>query len=342
MKILVTGALGHIGSQLIRDLPRIIPSAELILVDNLSTQRYCSLFDLPATGRYRFVEADILSCDMNPMLQGVDVLVHLAAVTDAASSFDSSALVEKVNFAGAERVAQACAEAGTKLIFVSTTSVYGMQQTLVREDCPVEDLRPQSPYAESKLKAELMLQQLGATAGLRFVTLRFGTIFGISPGMRFHTAVNKFTWQACAGIPITVWRKAMDQHRPYLDLRDAVNAIGFIAAADLFSNEVYNVLTLNATVREIISAIQAHVEDLQVQYVDTRIMNQLSYKVCREKFEQTGFRFGGNLQARIEESIGLLKNIRSLTVVDPVSALDNPELYAPWESVQQNPLSRPS
>jgi UDP-glucose 4-epimerase len=340
MKILVTGALGHIGSQLIRDLPRIIPNIDIILVDNLFTQRYCSLFDLPGTGRYRFVEADILSCDLSQLLEGVDVLVHLAAVTDAASSFDSAALVERVNYAGTERVAQACAEAGTKLIFVSTTSVYGTQQKLVREDCPIDDLRPQSPYAESKLKAELMLQRLGETEGLRFVTLRFGTIFGISPGMRFHTAVNKFTWQACAGIPITVWRKAMDQHRPYLDLQDAVNAIGFVAAVDLFSNDVYNVLTLNATVREIVSAIQAHIDDLQVEYVDTRIMNQLSYKVCREKFEQTGFRFGGDLRARIHESIGLLRNIRSLAVADPESALSNPALFGPLKSVQEPSVRR--
>ena len=62
-------------------------------------------------------------------------------------------------------------------------------------------------------------------AGLRFITCRFGTIFGTSIGMRFHTAVNKFCWQAVIGQPITVWRTALHQYRPYLDLKDAVKAI---------------------------------------------------------------------------------------------------------------------
>ncbi len=55
MKIVVTGALGHIGSRLILELPTMFPGAEIVLLDNLSTQRYCSLFYLPETGHYRFM-----------------------------------------------------------------------------------------------------------------------------------------------------------------------------------------------------------------------------------------------------------------------------------------------
>src|ERR1700704_5984440 len=66
--------------------------------------------------------------------------------------------------------------------------------------------------------------------GLRCVIFRFGTIAGASIGMRFHTAVNKFAWQACLGIPITVWRTALHQKRPYLSLRDAVRALAFVLA----------------------------------------------------------------------------------------------------------------
>ena len=51
MKIVVTGALGHIGSRLIRELPTIFPDANIVLIDNLSTQRYCSLFNLPTSGQ---------------------------------------------------------------------------------------------------------------------------------------------------------------------------------------------------------------------------------------------------------------------------------------------------
>ena len=55
MKIVVTGALGHIGSRLIRELPARFPDAKIVMLDNLLTQRYCSLFNLPATGQYRFL-----------------------------------------------------------------------------------------------------------------------------------------------------------------------------------------------------------------------------------------------------------------------------------------------
>ena len=69
MKILVTGALGHIGSRLVRELPFSFPRVEIVMVDNLSTQRYCSLFNLPKEGNYRFVEADITKIDLAPLLE---------------------------------------------------------------------------------------------------------------------------------------------------------------------------------------------------------------------------------------------------------------------------------
>ena len=128
--------------------------------------------------------------------------------------------------------------------------------------------------------------------------------------MRFHTAVNKFIWQASMGIPLTVWSSALDQNRPYLDLEDAVRALHFIIDHDLFSGEIYNVLTMNATVRQIVAAIAEFVPDLQVSYVDSRIMNQLSYTVSCQKFCNLGFEFTGDLRRRVAESVALLKGIR--------------------------------
>ncbi len=90
--------------------------------------------------------------------------------------------------------------------------------------------------------------------------------------MRFHTAVNKFVWQASLGKPITVWRTAMDQKRPYLDLYDGIRAFRFVIENDLFDNDVYNVVTVNATVREIIETINSRIPDLQVELVDAKIM----------------------------------------------------------------------
>ena len=65
MKIVITGALGHIGSRLVRDLPTLVPELEIVMVDNLSTQRFNSLFDMPIEGSYRFVLADVVTDDID-------------------------------------------------------------------------------------------------------------------------------------------------------------------------------------------------------------------------------------------------------------------------------------
>src|SRR3990172_13009509 len=127
MKIAITGALGHIGSRLIHEIPTRFPEGQVLMVDDLSTQRYASLFNLPAGGCYRFCEVDVLTADLDSVFTGVDVVVHLAAITDAANSFENKEQVEQVNFEGTKRVALACMGSGSSLIFPSTTSVYGSQ-----------------------------------------------------------------------------------------------------------------------------------------------------------------------------------------------------------------------
>jgi nucleoside-diphosphate-sugar epimerase len=310
MKIVITGALGHIGSKLIRELPLRVPNAEFVLMDDFSAQRYCSLFNLPDGAAYHFYEMDVLKADLHKLFSGADVVLHLAAVTNAAGSFDNPEQVELVNYSGTEKVARACADINCPLIFISSTSVYGTQCEVVDEDCSMDDLKPQSPYADSKLKAEYLLSSLGEQEGLRFITCRFGTIFGVSPGMRFHTAVNKFCWQAVTGQPITVWKTALHQVRPYLDISDAVDAFTFIINRALYDRRVYNVLTCNATVDDILTIIKRSVSDIQVNFVDTAIMNQLSYHVSAERFKKAGFEAKGDMEKSIGQTIDLLKGVR--------------------------------
>lgn len=306
MKIVVTGALGHIGSRLVRELAHSFPEARIVLLDNLASQRYCSLFDLPGKGRFQFHEADVLLEDLVRYFDGAEAVVHLAALANAAESFTKKEQVEKVNVLGTEKVARACLTIGCGLIFASTTSVYGSQSAVVDEDCPAADLKPQSPYAESKLRAEQLLQNLGDSEGLRFVICRFGTVFGVSPGMRFDTAVNKFCWQAAHGRPVTVWRSALHQLRPYLDLSDCTEAVAFLIRRALYERAVYNVLTLNATVSQVLREIERFVADLSIQLEDVPIMNQLSYQVSDSRFKAMGFAPRGDLTRGIEETLRLL------------------------------------
>jgi UDP-glucose 4-epimerase len=310
MKLVITGPLGHIGSGLIHSLtPE--DATEVVLLDNLSTQRYCSLFNLPSRIHWGFVEADVTTADLDDLFEGADAVIHLAAITNAPASFEIEEEVERVNYFGTQRVALAAARARSPLIFLSTTSVYGVSEGVVDEACGPKQLQPQSPYAKSKLQAEQFIRSLGESSSLRFFIARFGTIYGRSIGMRFHTAVNKFVWQACVGQPLTVWRTALDQKRPYLDLHDAVRALKFVVRQDLFDNQIYNVLTDNLTVREIVEVIQQYVPDAQIELVDTRIMNQLSYTVDYAKFRSRGFEFKGDLRTGVENTIAQLKALAS-------------------------------
>ncbi len=306
-RIVVTGALGHIGSKVIRDFTKAFPKTTIVMIDNLLTQRYGSLFKLPTKGKYKFMSNDLFELDLKKVLQPKDVVLHLAAITDAAGSFTNLKEVERVNFVGTTKLADACAKVGCKLIFLSTTSVYGTQKNLVDESCPKSELKPQSPYAESKLKSEEYLIKTGKKNKLKFVICRFGTICGISHGMRFHTAVNKFCWQAVIGHPLSVWKTALHQKRPYLTLDDASRAIQFIIKNDQFDRNIYNVVTDNLSVHNIVSLVKKHIPSVKVELVDSPIMNQLSYEVSPAKFINLGFKFSGSISNNVQDTIKILR-----------------------------------
>jgi UDP-glucose 4-epimerase len=312
MNFLVTGALGHIGSKLIRDLPVEFSGSAITMVDNLQTLRYCSLFSLPEKSNYKFINLDVAESDMRPLLKNIDCIIHLAATTDATASFENPERLEENNFNATKNIAKAAAECGTSLITISSTSVYGSQQEVVDENCTLGDLKPQSPYASCKLKEEDLVKTLSKELGLKSSICRFGTIFGTSPGMRFHTAVNKFCWQAVQKEPLSIWITAYNQKRPYLHLDDATKAISHIIRKNMFNGEIYNILSCNSTVKDVSDTIIGLLPDTKIKFVESRIMNQLSYEVSSEKFRRTGFNFSGTLEHGIAETIALLKNSNTL------------------------------
>ena len=306
MKILITGALGHIGSYISRQLPLKFPNSNIVLIDNLSTQRYTSLFRMSRLANYSFTEADVTKISLASILEDIDVVIHLAAITDAAGSFERATELEANNYIATLKVAQACLETKTRMISLSSTSVYGTQDNIIAEDCDIAELRPQSPYAETKLKEENLLTKMNLEDGLKVCICRFGTIYGTSPGMRFHTAVNKFCWQASMNLPITVWSSAYNQKRPYLDLVDANAAFAHIIKSNLFDGEIYNILTENLKVKDITDTIKLFIPDLEIEFVENKIMNQLSYEVSTEKFRKTGFTYKGDLESSIGDTISWL------------------------------------
>ena len=305
-KFVVTGALGHIGSYFVRFLAREFTDLQIIMIDNLTSQRYSALFNLPKGPIYTFIDEDIRELDFKNILTSADFCIHFAAITDAAGSFENAEQLEANNFDCTLKMAQECSKNGVKLITLSSTSIYGTQKNLVTEDCSDEELKPQSPYASTKLKEEELIRDMVSKGKLRSIILRFGTIYGTSPGMRFHTAVNKFCYQAAFEKPITVWSTAYNQKRPYLDIEDASRALVHIINQDIFNGETYNVLTDNSTVREVTDIIKEFCPSLEIEYVSNEIMNQLSYEVSNQKFKDTGFIFEGEMKKRIHETLILL------------------------------------
>lgn len=307
MKIIITGALGHIGSRLIRSIPLSFSGANIVMVDNLLTQRYCSLFNLPPQSQYTFLEEDILALNLEKLIEKSDAVVHLAAITDATASFQHKSQIEEVNYNGTVRVASACAKTQVPLIYISSTSIYGDQNGDVDETLSIESLTPLNPYAQSKQKEELFIRKIGSEKHLRYVICRFGTICGVSPGMRFHTAVNKFCWQASMNEPITIWKTAMMQTRPYADLTDAVGAMNFILKNKIFNQQTYNIVTENTTVETVLQHIKALMPDIKIVLISTQAMNEFSYRVSNKKFTKLGFQFKGSIVRCIQETMELLK-----------------------------------
>jgi len=78
----------------------------------------------------------------------------------------------------------------------------------------------------------------------------------------------------------------------------------------LYDGNLYNVVTVNTSVKSIVDIIRTHIPDLEIQYVDTKIMNQLSYHVSNQLFRNLGFEFEGDLKKGIGETIELLRNAR--------------------------------
>ena len=200
-----------------------------------------------------------------------------------------------------------CHKNRSKLIHISSTSVYGKQTDLVDETCEKKYLKPQSPYADIKLIEENMLKK--ANKKINYTTFRFGTISGVSKGMRFHTAVNKFCLDASLGNNITVYKTALNQFRPYLSLDDAFKVFKFTIEKNFFKNDIFNALSENCTVKNILDKIKIYKKDINIKFVSSPIMNQLSYHVDKKKLTDEGLYLKRKIELDIKETLKVLQNI---------------------------------
>ena len=302
MNILITGACGHIGSYLSHNINKIHKIKKVILVDNLKSNRYNSIFNLPKKIKISFFERDLNFKDSLNDFKNIDCIIHCASMTNAEKSFGKQNEMYSNNLNCMKTVINYCIRTNAKLIHISSTSVYGKKDGIVNEDNK-SHLNPQSPYADIKIKEEEMLKR--NSKKLRYTTFRFGTIAGVSEGIRFHTAVNKFCFNAAHNLKIHVYKTAYNQFRPYLSLRDSFKVFKFCLEKNFFKNDIYNALTGNFTVHQIINKIKKYKKNVKVKFVKSAIMNQLSYHVDDSKLKNEGLILKSDIKKDINEILKL-------------------------------------
>ena len=308
MKIIITGACGHIGSYIAENIYKIKKVKKTILVDNLKSNRFCSIFNLNKRNNLEFYIKDLNDIESLDKFKKIDYLIHCASMTNAEKSFGKEKEMYKNNLNCLNTVVNYCKKNKVKLIHLSSTSVYGKQAEIVDENCEKKYLKPQSPYAKIKLIEEKILKK--ETKKLKYVTFRFGTIAGVSKGIRFHTAVNKFCFNAALNEKIAVYKTAMHQYRPYLSIRDAFIVFKFCIEKDFFNNDIYNVLTGNFTVNQILKKIKKVKKNIKISLANTKIMNQLSYHVDDSKIRNEGLKLRSKIDDDIKNTLKLFNYLK--------------------------------
>jgi UDP-glucose 4-epimerase len=225
-RILVTGAAGFIGSHQCRRL--IAEGLEVVGLDDLSDGSLEHLADVPEV---RFVEADLRDeAAVADAARGCDAVIHLGAKRSVPRSMEQPGLTTDVNVRGTLNVLLAAREADAAVVSASSSSVYGDQTEFpLRESMTPQ---PRSPYAASKLAAEIYCAGLWASYGVRAVSMRYFNVYGPGqdPASEYAAVVPRFT-VACLTGAAPVIHGDGEQSRDFTYIDDVTRANLRAAAA---------------------------------------------------------------------------------------------------------------
>jgi nucleoside-diphosphate-sugar epimerase len=274
MTIAVTGHHGYIGSALV---PVLVDAGHDVVGMDSFYYEGCDL--RPDRVEVQSVALDVR--DVSPQnFEGLDAVVHLAALSNDPLGALSPELTHEINCEGTLRTARCAREAGVeRFVFSSSCSMYGAaSEGAVAEDAP---LKPLTAYAESKVRAEEGLREL-AGDGFTPVLMRNATAYGVSPRLRLDLVVNNLAaWAFTTGkVRIlsdgTPWR-------PLIHVEDIARAtLRFLEApADLVRGEAFNVGAdrENYQVRELAELVERAVEGCEIEYAGRGEPDARSYRV---------------------------------------------------------------
>ena len=276
MEILVTGGAGYLGSILTRKL--LSKGYKVTVFDALWYGKE-PINDCLTNDNFTLINEDIRNLIPTvKALKNMDAVIHLASVVGMPASSIEPKTSEEVNYLATKNMAELCELHGIDTyIFASTCSVYGSQgNNLITEKSKVN---PLDYYAESKWLSERAIQYLNHAPTI----LRFGTLFGTSPRLRFDLVVNLFIIQSIMDGEITV--DGGDQYRPFLHVEDAADSLIFALEKNLTGT--YNVVSENKTimqVAELVSELSGCKIKISHENPDKR-----NYRVSADKIKNSGF-----------------------------------------------------
>lgn len=265
MKILVIGGAGYIGTSLIESLAVSSKVAEIVIYDNLSRGNY-NLYlgdKLNKRGNISFVQGDILDTrSLKKAMKGVDIVYHFAArVTTPYANLDPH-IYEQVNHWGTAEVVSAIEESTVKkLIYLSSTSIYGASDRQATEDTIPN---PKTFYGSSKLRAEEHVNRLIKKD--RAVIIRAGNVYGFNQSMRFDAVINRFAFEANFTKKISI-QGSGKQSRAFIH----IDAMTKVLSELLFSkvpSGTYNLALSNYSVLDLVDVFKELIPELEFIFVD--------------------------------------------------------------------------
>lgn len=256
-RILVTGAAGFIGSNLTRSLLN-KGNVQIIGLDNFDDfysreQKERNMSSFISNQDFSFFEGDIRNMDDLLALPEIDVIVHLAAKAGVRPSILNPVLYQEVNVAGTQNLLEFARQKGIKqFVFGSSSSVYGINEHVPWTE--EEKLMPISPYASTKLSCEMLGHVYSHLYGIRFLALRFFTVYG--PAQRPDLAIHKFFNSILKGDAIPVFGDGSTS-RDYTFVEDTIQ--GIQAAID-YKDTDFEIINLGnrqtVTLSQLIEAIE--------------------------------------------------------------------------------------
>ncbi len=241
---LVTGGAGFIGSNLVRQLVQ-QEDVHVTCIDSFDPfyRRQIKLLNISDLEKHRnffLLDVDLDTTSVEELHKAinepVDVIIHLAAKAGVRPSISNPLGYQHTNIIGTQKLLDYAVQKKVKqFVFASSSSVYGVNEKLPwKED---ELLMPISPYAMTKLAGEMAGHVYSKLYDLRFMALRFFTVYG--PGQRPDLAIHKFTKALVQGKPIAMYGDGSTS-RDYTYIDDIVQGIIAASQYDKTNFEIFN------------------------------------------------------------------------------------------------------